>query len=97
MTAILSMLSILAIAVLFYRAAERIGLPPLQWMIGGVLVYYSGFLIWMHGVLRNLMGSNFQTHGFGLGIGMDLTAILVGAGGALAFYRLVLLKKAPTA
>lgn len=36
-------LAILAIAVWFYRTAERYSLPPLAWCFGGVLVYYGGF------------------------------------------------------
>ena len=79
MTAILSILAVLAAAVWFYRTAERLGLPGLAWAIGGVLVYYGGFLFWMYAVLRPVMGGRFQTHGFWTGIGMDLTSILFGS------------------
>jgi hypothetical protein len=93
MTAVIAMVAVLAIAVWFYRTAERLNLPPLNWAIGGVAIYYGGFLVWMHGVLRPLLGGLFRTHGFWLGIGMDVSAILAGALCAVLFHSKVLLKK----
>lgn len=79
MTAVLSISVILGTAVWFFRTAERLGLPGLAWAIGGMLVYYGGFLVWMYGILRAVMGAGFKVHGFWTGIGMDLSAILFGA------------------
>jgi hypothetical protein len=79
MTAALSMLIILAIAVWLYQTAQQRGLPGVAWAIGGVIVYYGGFLLWMHGVLRPVLGGLFHSHSFGVGIGMDVTSILFGA------------------
>ncbi len=93
MTAILSMLAVLATAVWFYRTAERLGLPGLAWAIAGVLVYYGGFLFWMYALLHPLMGSRFQTHGFWTGIGMDVSSILFGACCMALFRHKVLMKK----
>jgi hypothetical protein len=93
MTAIMSMIAVLATALLFYRAAERLGLPGLAWAVAGVLVYYGGFLFWMHVVLRPMMGGQFQTHGFWVGIAMDLTSILAGVLCTALFGFKVLLKK----
>lgn len=67
MTATLSIFAVLAIAVWFYQTAHRHGRPGVAWAIGGVIVYYGGFLLWMHGVLRPLLGGWFRNHGFGWG------------------------------
>lgn len=93
MTAILSMLAVLAAAIWFYRTAERLGLPGLAWAVAGVLIYYGGFLFWMHGVLRPFMKGGFQVHGFWTGIAMDLTATAAGALCVALFRSKVLLKK----
>jgi hypothetical protein len=93
MTAILSMLAVLATAIWFYRTAESLGLPPLAWAIGGVLIYYGGFLLWMYGVLHPLMGSSFKTHSFWTGIGMDVTSVASGTACMALFRFKVLLKK----
>jgi hypothetical protein len=93
MIAALSMVVILAIAVWFYQTAQRLSLPALAWAIGGVVVYYGGFLFWMQVVLRSILGESFHTHGFWLGIGMDITAILVGATCAALFRYWVMMKK----
>ena len=93
MTAVLSILVVLATAVWFHRTAERLGLPGLAWAAGGILVYYGGFLFWMYAVVRPILGSRFQTHGFAVGIGMDLTSILFGALCMALFRFKVLMKK----
>jgi len=93
MIAVLSIIAILAIAVWFFRTAQRLSLPALAWAIGGVIVYYGGFLLWMQVVLRSLLGASFRAHGFWLGIGMDVTAILAGAVCAALFRYWVMLKK----
>ena len=79
MTAILSVLAVLLSAFWYYRTAESRGQPALAWAIAGAMIYYGGFLFWMHGVLKNLMAAYFQTHGFWIGIGMDVSATLFGA------------------
>lgn len=93
MTAVLSILVVVATAVWYFQTAERLGLPGLAWAIGGVLVYYGGFLLWMYIILRALLGAKFQAHGFGIGIGMDLSAILFGTLCMALFRFKVLLKK----
>ncbi|CAI8876355.1 hypothetical protein [Methylocaldum szegediense] len=93
MTAALSVIVILAIAVWFFQTAQRLGLPAVAWSIAGVIVYYGGFLFWMQVVLRSILGQSFHTHGFWLGIGMDVSSILVGAICAALFRYGVLMKK----
>lgn len=95
MTAILSMLAVLAAAIWFYRTAERLGRPGMAWAVAGLIVYYGGFLFWMHIVLKPLMAGRFQTHSFWVGITMDLTSILFGTACAALFGFRVLLKKGP--
>jgi uncharacterized RDD family membrane protein YckC len=94
MTAILSMFAVLATALLYYRAADRRGLPGMAWAMAGIILYYGGFLFWLHVVLRPLMGGQFQTHSFWTGIAMDLTSILAGASCAAVFGFKVLAGKA---
>lgn len=93
MTSILSILAVLGSAVWYHRAAMRLGKPAFAWAIAGALVYYAGFLIWMHGLLKPLLGANFKSHGFWTGMGMDLSAIGVGLLGMLLLKRLVLDRK----
>lgn len=92
MTAVLSILVVLATVVWFFQTAERRGLPGLAWAIGGLLVYYGGFLFWMYLILRAVLGAKFQAHGFWVGIGMDLSSILFGAICVVLFRSKVLLK-----
>ena len=91
MTAILSMLAVLATALLYYRAAQSRSLPGIAWAVAGVIIYYGGFLAWMHLILRPIMGGGFQAHGFWSGIGMDLTSIVAGAtaAGLFGYFRLI--------
>lgn len=86
-------LAILAIAAWFYRTAERYALPPLAWCVGGVIVYYGGFAFWMYLILRPLLGDAFRNHGMGLGLGMDISAVVVGVLCATAFRLFVMLKR----
>jgi hypothetical protein len=95
MTAILSVLAVLLTAIWFYRTAQTRGLPGMPWAIAGVLVYYGGFLFWMKVVLKALMSGYFQTHNFWIGIGMDITAILFGAGCVALFRWQALCRKTP--
>jgi hypothetical protein len=93
MLALLSTLVILLIAAGFYRTAARLNLPGLAWAIGGVVVYYGGFLFWMYLILPPVLGASFHSHGFWLGVGMDATAIAFGVAAAALFYFKVLMKK----
>lgn len=93
MTAILSILAVIGTAIWFYLTAERQRLPAIAWALAGVLVYYAGFSFWMYVILRPLMGSHFQSHGFGTGIAMDLSSIAFGALAMTLFRFRVLLKK----
>jgi hypothetical protein len=86
-------LAILVIAVWFYRTAERHSLPPLAWCFGGVIVYYGGFTFWMYLVMRPLLGDAFRNHSLWLGLGLDISSVLVGVVCAMAFRVLVMLKR----
>jgi len=89
----ISAIAILALAYWYYQTAEKLSLPPLPWVAGGVIVYYGGFLAWMHWVLKPLLGGQFREHNFVLGVVMDLTAVLAGAALSALFRNKVMLKK----
>lgn len=89
-------IAILAVAYWYYQTAEKQSLPPLPWVVGGVIVYYAGFLGWMYGVLRPMLGGQFKEHNFLLGITMDITAVLAGAALSALFRHWVMLKKGQT-
>lgn len=86
-------LAILAITVWFYRTAERLSLPALAWCVGGVVVYYAGFVFWMYLVMRPLLGDLFRNHGVWLGLGMDISSVVVGVLCASIFRARVMLKR----
>lgn len=86
-------IAILLIAVWFHQTAQRLNLPSLQWAIGGVIVYYAGFAIWMYLVLRPLLGSLFRNHGLWLGLGMDVSSVLAGVALAALFRAKVMMKR----
>ena len=88
----ISALAILLIAYWYYKTAEKLKLPILAWVAGGVIVYYAGFLIWMHIVLRSLLGGQFREHGFLLGITMDLTGVLAGTALSALFRSKIMLR-----
>lgn len=91
--AIVSIIIIMGLAVWFYQSAVQRGLPGVAWAIAGVIVYYGGFSLWLHGVLRNLMGGLFNTHGLGVAIAMDGSSILFGAICAALLRSWVLMKR----
>jgi len=86
-------IAILLIAFWYYKAAETLDLPALPWIIGGVIVYYAGFLGWMYWVLKPLLGGQFKEHNFLLGISMDVSAVLAGVALAALFRHKIMLKK----
>ena len=86
-------IAILLIAYWYYQTAETLSLPPLLWVIGGVIVYYAGFLGWMYLLLKPMLGGQFKEHNFLLGISMDISAVLAGAALAALFRSKVMLKK----
>jgi len=88
----ISALAILLIAYWYYKTAEKLKLPILAWVAGGVIVYYAGFLFWMHIVLRSLLGGQFREHGFLLGITMDLSGVLAGIALSALFRSKVMLR-----
>lgn len=92
MTAILSVLAVLLSAYWYYRTAVSRGQPGIAWAIAGAMLYYGGFLLWMHVILKAVMSASFQTHSFWAGIGMDLSAILFGVACMAGFRWLVLLR-----
>lgn len=87
-------LAILAVAFWYYKTADSLGLPSLQWVIGGVVIYYAGFLCWMYLVLKPMLGGQFKEHNFLLGIAMDISAVLAGVALSALFRNRVMLKKA---
>ena len=93
MTAILSVLAVLLSAYWYYRTAVSRGQPGMAWAIAGAILYYCGFLLWMHVFLKPLMTAQFQSHNLWTGIGMDLSAILFGVACMAGFRWLVLLRK----
>jgi hypothetical protein len=86
-------LAILAIAAWFYFTAERLCLPALAWCLAGVIIYYGGFAFWMYLVLSPVLGEQFRNHGLWLGLGMDISSVLVGVLSAAVFRAKVMLKK----
>ncbi|MGZ8219385.1 hypothetical protein [Methylomagnum sp.] len=91
--ALISILIIMGLAVWFHQTAERLGLPGVAWAIAGVIVYYGGFSLWLHGVLRGSMGGLFNSHGLGVAIAMDGSSILFGAACAALLRHKVLMRK----
>jgi hypothetical protein len=87
-------LAILAIAAWFYTTAERSRLPAVAWCVAGVIVYYAGFAFWMYLILAPLLGAQFQNHGLWLGLGMDISAVVVGVITAAVFRAKVMMKRA---
>ena len=88
----ISGLTILLIAYWYYKTAEELKLPILAWVAGGVIVYYAGFLIWMHIVLKSILGGQFREHSFLLGLIMDMTAVLAGIALSALFRSKVMLR-----
>jgi len=86
-------IAILLTAFWFYKTAEKYSLPALQWVFGGVIVYYAGFLCWMYLVLRPMLGGRFKEHSFLLGMTMDITAVLAGVALAALFRNKVMTKR----
>jgi TPR repeat protein len=93
MTAILSVLAVLLSAIWYYQTAASRDQPAMAWAMAGALLYYGGFLLWMHVVLKSLMSSHFLTHSFWAGIAMDISSILFGAGCMAVFRWRVLARK----
>ena len=93
MTAILSVLAVLLSALWYYRTAESRGQPAIAWALAGAMMYYGGFLLFMHGILKVLFGGYFQTHGFWIGIGMDVSSTLFGVAVMATFRQFVLARK----
>lgn len=89
-------IAVLFVAYRFYRTALRLKLPPLAWAAGGVIVYYAGFAVWLYGVLRPLLGESFRNHTFLLGLGMDLSSVLVGILLATLFRAKIMVKQGGT-
>lgn len=86
-------IAILLIAFWYYQTAENLKLPALPWIVGGVIVYYAGFLGWLYLLLKPMLGGQFKEHNFFLGLTMDITAVLAGAALSALFRSKVMLKK----
>lgn len=81
------------IAFWFFRTAERLKLSIFHWVFGGMLVYYMGFAACMYLVLRPLLNVSSGTHGFWLGLAMDLVSAAAGISLA-ALFRAKVMNKA---
>jgi hypothetical protein len=86
-------IAILLIAYWYYKTAETLNLPVFPWIVGGVIVYYAGFLSWMYWLLKPMLGGQFKEHNFLLGITMNITAVLAGAALATLFRKYVMFKQ----
>lgn len=92
-TDMIGAIAVLLIAVWFYRTANRLQLPPLAWVVGGVIAYYAGFVVWLYLILKPLLGDAFRNHSFLLGLGMDVSSVLVGVSVAALFRWKILLRQ----
>jgi hypothetical protein len=90
MTAILSVLAVLGSAIWYHQTARERQLPALAWAAAGALLYYGGFLLWMHVILKFFVGAHFQVHSFWTGISMDVSSVAFGFGVAALFKIMVL-------
>lgn len=86
-------IAILLIAFWYYKTAEARRLPALPWIAGGILVYYSGFALWMYVLLQPLLGPRFKDHTLWLGLAMDCSSVIAGAALSALFRVRVMLKR----
>jgi hypothetical protein len=86
-------IAVLLVAFWYYKTAEKLGLPTFAWIVGGVIVYYAGFLSWMYLLLKPMLGGQFKEHNFLLGISMDVSAVLAGVALAALFHNKVMQKQ----
>jgi len=82
-----------AFAIWFYKAAEKRGLPAMQWAVGGYLSFFVPNLIWSILVAKPMvveLHASHQTFKAGL---INASSILIGLGVALLVFWFVLPKK----
>jgi hypothetical protein len=79
------------VCIWFYLTADRLKLPPLQWVIGALIVYYGAKAVWTYLVLKPLMGSGY---GMLTGFLLELAGALLGVAACWLFRSKVMLKKA---
>jgi hypothetical protein len=83
------------ICVWYYRTADRLKLNPLQWIVGGLILFYGARAGWTYGIVKPLMGAGFDRHSMTAGILIELTGALLGAACAALFHNKIMLKQAP--
>ena len=67
------------VAIWFYfsvRSARRENLWV--WVAAGVVIYYLSGALWIHGVLKSMLGSSFYAHTMGTQLGIKASGIGVG-------------------
>lgn len=89
----IGVIAVLGVAYWYYQTAQAKELPALQWVFGGVIVYYLGFAAWMYLALRPLMGSAFKNHGIWQGWAMDISAVVAGIVLTSVFRSKIMLKQ----
>lgn len=67
------------VAVWFYLSVQKARLEnPWAWVAAGVVIYYLSGALWIHGVLKALLGNSFFTHKMSTQLGIKASGILVG-------------------
>jgi hypothetical protein len=77
----------------FYKTAEKMGLSPVPWMVGGVLTFYVSNYVWIYAILRPVAGMRMKSHGLAGGFIIELSGALVGLALVAWFRHRVLLKQ----
>lgn len=67
------------VAVWFYFSVQKAHKDNIwAWVTAGVVVYYLSSAIWIHGILKILMGETFYIHKMSVQLGMKASGVVVG-------------------
>lgn len=83
------------VCVWFYYSAEKLGINPLPWIVGALIVYYGAKIGWISGVVKPVLGGSFRDLGMLAGFLVEFSGALAGVGAAALFRSKVLLKQQP--
>lgn len=83
------------VCIWFYLTADRLKLPPLQWVIGALIVYYGTKALWTFAILKPLMGTGYTHHSMLGGIAMEVSGALLGVAACWLFRSKIMLRRAP--
>jgi hypothetical protein len=89
--------TLIFISIWFYKSAEKLRLPLVPWLVGGVLVYYSCYAAWMYLVLKPMLGMSFREHSLPLALFINISSVLVGLAMAALFRAKVMVPKGQAA